>query len=148
MDTSTDSQDQASTSTTTSTNGQNSLGDTFTNEQPCEQNTDSALIAMQKSLSLPNSSWTDVSQPLTSVCLCKVSAFPTVSTQPIVITYYLTISENCMYAIVEFNPKFARHYDWYLNSLNLILSITFFNYLIAFMCVVVSQIPILFLWST
>ena len=55
-----------------STNGQNNVGDTSTNEQPCEQNTDSALVAMQKSLSLPNSIQTDVSrQPLISICQCS-----------------------------------------------------------------------------
>ena len=104
MDTSTDSEDQAST--TTSTNGQNNLGDTSTNEQPCEQNTDSALVAMQKSLSLPNTSWTDVSrQPLTSICLCKVSALPTVSTQPIVITHCLTISEDLTWELYVRNRR-------------------------------------------
>ena len=39
-----------------------------------------------------------------------------------------------MYAIVKFSPKCTRHYDPHLNSLHLILSTTFFNYLIAFMC--------------
>ena len=104
--TTTDSMDQANTSTATSTDSQNDLADTSTSGQPCKQNTDSALVTLQRSLSLPNSSWTDVSrQPLTSTCLCKVSALPTVSTQPIVITHCLTVNEDLKWALYVHNRQ-------------------------------------------
>ena len=106
LTTSTDSQDLADTSTTTTADPQNDLADTSTSEQPCERNTDSALVALQRSLSLPNSSWMDVSgQPLTSVCLCKVSTVPTVSTQPIVITHCLTVHEDLSWSLYVHNRQ-------------------------------------------
>ena len=56
--------------------------DTSTSAHPCEQNADSELVALHKSITLLSNSWMDVSdRPLTSVRLCKVSALPTVSTR-------------------------------------------------------------------
>ena len=100
---STDSHDLADTSTTTP---QDDLVDTFTSEQPCEQNIEIALITLKRSLSLPSSNWMDVSgQPLMSVCLCKVSTLPAVSTQPIVIPHCLTINEDLMWSLYVHNRQ-------------------------------------------
>lgn len=123
MDTSTTSQGQVSTSTTTSTDSQNDLDNTFTSEQPCDRNADSVLLGLQRSLSLPNSSWMDVSrQPLTSICLCKVSALPTVSTQPIVITHCLTVSEDLTWELYVHNRQVQPHICPALQSVPQILT--------------------------
>ena len=122
MDTSTYSQDQA---TTTSTNGQNNSRQQWATLWAKH----SALIAMQKSLSLPNSSWTDVSRQPPK---CEYPIHCDITHCPIDLTWVHAI---------EFSPKCAKHYNRYLSALHPILSTTF---LIAFMCVVVSWIPIYF----
>ena len=114
-----DCPNQASTSTATSSEGQNDLLNTSSSRQNCEQDTDSALVALQRSLSLPNS-WIDASHPpLTSLCLCKVSTIPTVSTQPSVITHSLIVNENLGWELYVHNRQVQPHA---LRSVPLILT--------------------------
>ena len=90
----------SSGSTTLTIDSQPDPDNTSAEEQPHEQNLDYSEVqslrqSLHQSLTLPNTTWMDVSgQPLTSICLCKISAVPTVSTQPIVIMHCLTVNAD------------------------------------------------------
>lgn len=94
-----------STSSSITTNSHNDPLST-SNKQPSEPSTSSELVALKKSLSLPSNSWMDVSgESATSICLCKVSALPTVSTQPIVITHCLTVNDDLTWSLYVHNRQ-------------------------------------------
>ena len=88
-----------------------------------------------------------------SICLCKVSALPTVSTQPIVITHCLTVSEDLTWELYVHNCQVQPHICQTLQSVPQILTSDPLSKLLQLLdrlklvCVVVSRILILFQWS-
>ena len=119
----------SSGSTTSTTDSQNDPDNTSAEEQPHEQNLDYSEVQslhqpLHQSLTLPNTIYLDGCQwsALTSICLCKISAVPTVSTQPIVITHYLTVNADLAWSPLVHNHKFMQQNCPALQSIPQILT--------------------------
>lgn len=97
-------------------------------EQEPETLSTSDIQSLHQSLTLPGDTWMDVStQPLTSICLCKVSDIPSGSKQPIVITHCLTVNGDLTWSLYVHNHHLNQQNCTALQSIPQTLSLDALN---------------------